>query len=286
MKKDDFWLLDGLSEEQRDELGDLNGLINVLESYTLSEPQRENRDRLLDSIIPYLPKSNIYRQDLKSWLRLIRSQWVMFETSFWVAGLLVLLLGFFMSFLEGREMLPLLLLVLSPLLSASSVVYVFRPETRTLNELEILTATHPVELLIARLTMVLGFNVLIAFALMLAIHLEGTQIMLGRLVLAWLGPLLTLSGLALYITLRWGVLVGVVLPLGLWGGLVMLGWREALLRSMEGMNPVSWLTLMIGSSNTVLIASVVACLLGLGLLLLAWKTVAGESYTWNLKSRI
>jgi hypothetical protein len=152
--------------------------------------------------------------------------------------------------------------------------------------LEILTATHPVELLIARLTMVLGFNVLIAFALMLAIHLESTQIMLGRLVLAWLGPLLTLCGLALYITLRWGVLVGVVLPLGLWGGLVMLGWREALLRSMEGMNPVSWLTLMIGSSNTVLIASVVTCLLGLGLLLLAWKTVAGESYTWNLKSRI
>lgn len=282
MKKNDWRLSEGLDETQREELGDLTDLVNVLESYTLPAPKREQRARLLAALDLYLPPSNnFFQKNWKHLLRLMRCQWVVFESSFWLSGLFILILGLLMTLLKSSELLPLLLLTLSPLLAAGSVVYLFRPETRTLHELEMLTATHPAEALLARLIMVFGLNVAVTFLLMLVIHLEGTQIVLWRLALAWLGPLLTLTGMALYVTLRWGVLLGAVLPLALWGGLVMLGWREALLRSVEGMTLVSWLRWIIDSSTDMLIGSGVLCLLGLVLLLLAWKTVSGERYTWN-----
>lgn len=282
MKDSDRRLVAGLDESQCEELGDLSGVVNVLESYTLLEPGREQRALLLAALESYLsPSVALPKRSWKHWLRLMRSQWVMFETSFWVTGLFVLLLGLLMTLLEGSELLPLLLVVLSPLMAAGSVVYLFRPETRTLHELELLTATHPIELLIMRLTVVFGWNVLVAFLLMLIIHLESTQIVMWRLALAWLGPLLALSNVALYVTLRWGVLPGAVLPFTLWGGLVMLGWREALLRSTEGMNPASWLIWLIATSDAVLLESSILVLLGLMLFLLAWKTVTGKRYAWN-----
>ncbi|GAP06350.1 hypothetical protein ATHL_01204 [Anaerolinea thermolimosa] len=275
-------LVADLDEGQREALGDLNEVVRVLESYTLPEPDSEQRARLLEMLKHHLSRSvDLPKRNWSWWYRLMQSQWSMFETSFWVAGLFVLLLGLLMTLLEGNELLPLLLLVLSPLMAVGSVVYLFRPETRTLHELELLTATHPVELLIARLTMVLGWNMLIAFILMLIIHLESTQIVLWRLALAWLGPLLTLSGLALYITLRWGVLPGTILPLSLWGGMVILGWREILLRSTEGILNPSWLTWLITSSKVVLVGSGVLILLGLLLFLLVWKTITDERYAWN-----
>lgn len=282
MEKNDWRLSEGLDVTRCEELGDLTDLVNVLESYTLPDPKREQRARLLAALDPHLPLSNNFLQrKWKYMLRLMRCQLVVFEFSFWFSGLIILLLGFLMTLLRGGELLPLLLLTLSPLLAAGSVVYLFRPETRTLHELEILTATHPAEALMARLFMVFGLNVLVTFLLMLVIHLESTQIILWRLALAWLGPLLTLSGMALYATLRWGVLPGAVLPLVLWGGLVILGWREALLHSVEGIPLVSWIRWMIDSSTAVLISSGVLCLLGFVLLLLAWKTVTDEKYAWN-----
>lgn len=282
MKGNETRLTEGLDETQRRKLGDLSGLVRLLESYTLPDPDMEQRARLLAALDAYLPGSDaIQAGGMKNWLHLARSQLVLFESSFWMAGLLVLLLGLALAVLDGREVLPLTIMVLSPLLAAASVVYAFRPETRILSELELLSATHPVELLFTRLAMVLSFNLLIASLLMLLVQLEGARIVLWRLVLAWMGPLLVLAGLALYATLRWGAGIGIVLPLGLWGSLVLLGWREALLRTVENTPPTAWLLMMIGSSQAVLIASALLCVVGLMLLFLARQTVTGEKYSWK-----
>lgn len=282
MKEIDRRLVAGLDELQRQELGDLSEVVRVLESYTLPEPNREQCTHLIATLEVHLsPSISLPKRSWTQWYRLLRSQWIMFETSFWVAGLFVLLLGFLMTLLEGSGLLPLVLLLISPLMVAGSIVYLFRPETQTLRELEILTATHPVELLMARLAIVFGWNLFVVFLLILIIHLEGTQIVLWRLALAWLGPLLTLSGLALFVTLRWGVLPGAVLPLVLWSSMVMLGWREILLHSTEGMPNPLWLTWMVTSSETVLISSGILTLVGLILFLLVWKTIRSERYAWN-----
>lgn len=275
-------LTEGLDETQRQELGDLRKLAQFLESDVLPDPEAEQLSRLLSTLTPYAPGSTVSRPPgLGNWLRLARSQLVLFETTFWLAGMLVLIIGLFMAALDGGEILPLAFVLISPLLAATGVAYAFRPETRALGELERLTATSPLELLYTRLALVLGFNLLIALLLLTLIWLEGPQVALWRLALAWLGPLLTLTGLALYATIRWGALVGTILPLGLWGSLVLFGWREALLRAVDGMTFSAWLLSGIGSSTPVLIVSTLACILGLGLLVLTGKTVTGEKRSWS-----
>ncbi len=282
MNESDRRLTEGLDEAQHQELGNLRKLAQFLDSDVLPDPDAQQRARLLAALTPYLPGATATRPPgLKNWLRLARSQLVLFEKSFWLAGIFVLLLGLVIVSLDGRELLPLAFVLFSPLLATAGVAYAFRPETRTLGELERLTATGPLELFYTRLALVLGFNLLVALGLLGLIWLEGPQVALWRLALTWLGPLLTLTGLALYATIRWGALVGLLLPFGLWGSLVMLGVREALLHTAEGVTLSTWLLSGIDSSTPVLIGSMLASILGLGLLFLSGRTRTGAMRSWS-----
>jgi hypothetical protein len=275
-------LVNGLEENQRKALGNLSNLAHFLESDGLPNPEKEEVARLLEALESYLPDSTAHQaRTPANWLRLARSQFVLFEGSFWLAGASLLLLGLLMTVIDGHEVLPLALVLLAPLLSAAGVAYAFRPETRTLGDLEHLTATSPAELLYTRLALVLAFNMLISLLLLLLIWLEGPQLILWRLTLVWLGPLLALTGLALYTTIRWGSLVGIILPLGLWGSLVLLGWREVLLRKATEMTPVTWLLLEISRSDPLLMGSILACIAGIGLLILAGQVVPRMRQSWN-----
>jgi hypothetical protein len=275
-------LVDGLNENQRQALGDLAPLASFLDSGTLPDPGPEERARLAASLEPYLPVSTASQpHPLSDWMRLLRSQIVFFESSFWLSGALILLLGLFMTAVDGQELLPLAFVLLAPLLAAASVAYAFRPETRTFGELERLTATSPAELLYARLALVLAFNLLIAFLLLLLIWLEGPQVLLWRLALAWLGPMLVLAGLAFYTTIRWGALAGAILPLGVWGSLVLLGWREALYHLVGGMTLSAWLFGQISCSTSVLVGCILAGLAGIGLLILSVRAAPSERLLWS-----
>ncbi len=282
MKDNGDRLTDGLDEAQRQALGDLTSLARFLQSDPAPEPSLTEQAHLLAVLEPYLSAAAPCKPSLVShWLRLAGSQIVLFESSFWLAGVLTLLLGLFLTIVDGQELLPLAFVLLAPLLAAASVAYAFRPETRTLGELERLTATDAAELLYIRLALTLTFNLLVALLLLLLIWLEGAQVVLWRLALAWLGPMLVLSGLALYTTIRWNSLVGAILPLGLWGGLVLLGWREVLLHAAGGITPTAWLLLGISHSNLVLIGSILTSLVGLGLLVQAGRTVTSERRSWS-----
>jgi len=275
-------LVNGLDEDQRQSLGDLSRLAHFLETDKLPGPGKEESARLLEALEPYLPDATAPRtRPPANWLRLARSQFVLFEGSFWLSGALILLLGLLMAAVNGRELLPLAFVLLSPLLAAAGVAYAFRPETRTLGELERLTATRPVELLYTRLALVLAFNLLTSVLLLLLIWLEGSQVVLWRLVLVWLGPMLALTGLALFTTIRWGALVGTLLPLGLWGSLVLLGWREAFYHIAEGMTLTSWLLVEVSYSSPVLMGSLMASLVGMGLLILAGRSVTRGWQSWS-----
>lgn len=272
----------GLDEAQRQALGDLSALAHFLATDPAGDPGSDERARLLAALEPYLPAPAAPpSRSLENWLRLARGQFVLFESSFWLAGALVLLLGLVLIAIDGRQLLPLVFVFLAPLLAAASVAYAFRPETRALGELERLTATGPVELLYARLALVLAFNLLLSLLLLLLVWLDGPQVVLWRLALAWLGPMLALTGLALYATFRWGSLVGTILPIGLWAGLVTLGWREAVVRGTDGLSPATWLLLEIGRSDPLLAGSLLAGIAGLVLLVLAGRTIIGETQSWN-----
>ncbi len=262
----------GLDDEQRQSLGDLQELADLLASDEGGlEPGPRDHARLLAAIEPVLPPARAREphRSPRAWLALAWSQAALLHAPLWWAGGLVLLLGLAAAAVEGGSSLALLFVLVTPVLAAGGVAYAFRPETRTLWELERLTPVGAAELLYARLMAVLAFDSLLSLTLLGMIWVGGPQLVLWRLLLVWLGPMLTLAGIGLYATLRWGPTSGAVLPLGLWGTFVLLAWWQAMEQAMEAQSAVAWLLAQINGSTMVVLTCVVSAALGL---VLVWES--------------
>lgn len=265
----------GLDDEQRQSLGDLQELADLLaRDEGVLEPGPRDHARLLAAIQTHLPPDRA-REPLqgargpRGWLALAWSQAALLQAPYWWAGGLVFLLGLAAAAVEGGSSLTLVFVLLTPVLAAGGVAYAFRPETRTLWELERLTSVGVTELLYARLMLVLAFDGLLSLTLLGVIWVRGPQLVLWRLLLVWLGPMLTLAGIGLYTTLRWGPTAGAVLPLSLWGTFVLMAWWQAMVQAMEVQSAVAWLLAQINGSTMVVLTCVLSAALGL---VLIWES--------------
>jgi hypothetical protein len=261
-------LLSGLDPEQQAELGDLHPLETALQSYTSPEPDSAH---LLANLQAAIVQQEVFRPPVtQGWrhrLRLAQMQVSIVEGAFWWVTALLLVLGVLLLFAGGSALAGLFTL-LSPLLAVMGTAYIFRPEARSLREFELLSAVSPLELLYTRLLLVLLHNTGLALTLILLAWSQDTQLALGRLLLIWFGPMVGLTGIALYSLLRWHVWVGVLLPMGMWVTLIFLGWRETVLRVGSSGISLESLSLTVMQSNTLLMASLLA--LGIGLVLM-WR---------------
>jgi hypothetical protein len=263
-------LTDGLDEAQRESVGDVSRLADLLAAYSVpSEPGSHADARLLAALDPYLPVPDQPDRSMSTWLTLAWSQARLLQAPFWWAGGMMLALGLILTLVNGDGLSALIFIFLTPVLAAAGVAYAFRPETETLWELERLTPTDPLTLLYARITLVLIFDTLLSVILLGTVWLQTPQLTLWRLLLTWLGPMLALAGLALYVTVRWGPTTGVVLALGFWGALILVGWWQAVDRVADSQAVASWLLAQIGGSSTVLTLCLAAA--GVGVLLL-WQS--------------
>jgi hypothetical protein len=263
-------LTDGLDEAQRESLGDVSRLADLLAAYSVpSEPGSHDDARLLAALAPYLPAPEQPGRSVIAWLTLAWSQARLLQAPFWWAGGMMLALGLILTLVNGDGLSALIFIFLTPVLAAAGVAYAFRPETETLWELERLTPTDPLALLYARITLVLIVDTLLSLTLLGTVWLQTPQLTLWRLLLTWLGPMLALVGLALYVTVRWGPTTGIVLPLGFWGALILVGWWQAVDHVADSQAVASWLLAQIGGSSTVLTLCLAAA--GVGVLLL-WQS--------------
>lgn len=284
-------LTDGLSAKQVAELGDLRPLAERLAGYVAPQPDAAATERLLAHLRPLLagqgaaaaqPTQEPSPGGAGYWLRLAWAQTSLFEPAFWWASLLVVALGLLVGLAAGGGALALLFALGSPLLAAAGVAYAFRPAARSAWELELACPVRPLELLYARLGLVLAFNLALALALLVAAALQEPRLVLWRLLVAWLGAMVGLAGLALYSTVRWGAVAGAAVPLVLWAAALGTAWRwaggdaapsgQALLDRL-----LPWLT----GSNGALLAAVAALAAGAALLYRAGRLAAGEALQWS-----
>lgn len=260
-----------LTPEQRAELGDLHGVYEQLQAYESLEPDSA---RLLASLQPFVANSveteaisaTEPKRHVREWLRLTWKQTELFDAQFWGASILVTLIGLLWGISYGSEVTTLCLLLLSPLIAVSGVAYAFRPATRTLWELEQLSRYRPLELLYSRVLVILAVNVVIALVLLFAASAQGLQIVLWRLLLIWFGPMLGLMSLALFCSVRWNMLVGLMVPMTFWSGLILLGWRESIPEAPYSFSLVSTFIARIAESNTVVAFALIAFIGGIVLL--------------------
>jgi hypothetical protein len=287
-------LTEGLDEFQREQLGELDQLEKRLAAYAAPLPVPAAQQQLLDKLKPLSdvlnqekadewadPGWQIPKRSIFQWFGLIRTQTELLEKPFWWSSILVFLLGLLLALLDRSKTFPIMIITFSPILAALMVAFAFRPATQTLWELEKISPTRPLELLYARLVLIFGYNLLVATTLFLITWSRFPGMIFWRMLVIWLGPLLLLTGAALYLTVRWGTVMGTAVPLGFWSVLILLGWQGAVRQVVVLQSVTEWIYIFINSSNWLAVLCTAAFALGVLLLIQAGWFTTKDKPQWN-----
>jgi Putative zinc-finger len=169
------------------------------------------------------------------WELLVR-QVPLVRQEIWTASALTVALGWLVAFLVGGGSTSGgLLALVAPLVAATGIAFVYGPENDPSLEVALATPTSPRVVLLARLALVFGFDLLLALAASAALRAATGGDAVWPLVALWLGPMLLLSALSLTLSLLLGPLPAVAVALALWGA------KVATFRGVGGRDLEGWL---------------------------------------------
>jgi hypothetical protein len=209
-----------------EELANLVPAVHRLSEWQAPRPSSADTQRLLVQLATALPALSPVRQAIRAhrqrqgagvrWLlATARIQVSLFGPAFWLVSALVTLLG---AGVVLSKVLPdqgLLLRASGPFLAYLGTSIAFRGTTARALECELVCPPSPVQLALARLVVVLGYDVALGLALSLALWVGGTE-QVAALMLSWFMPLLLVAGLALALSLRLSIQVAASLAYGGW----------------------------------------------------------------------
>ena len=221
-------LADALREQGvvPDELANLVPAVRRLSEWQAPRPSPADTQRLLAWLATALPALSPVRQAIRAhrqrqgagvrWLlATARIQVSLFGPAFWLVSALVTLLG---AGVVLSKVLPdqgLLLRASGPFLAYLGTSIAFRGTTARALECELVCPPSPIQLALARLVVVLGYDIGLGLALSLALWVGGTE-QVAALMLSWFMPLLLVAGLALVLSLRLSIQVAASLAYGGW----------------------------------------------------------------------
>ncbi|MEU8268141.1 hypothetical protein AB0B89_13320 [Sphaerisporangium sp. NPDC049002] len=121
----------------------------------------------------------------------------------WLASALVMAAGVGFVLAQGHAAEPVMALVV-PLVTGIGMAGVYPPTRDEAFEVVAVTPTSPRVLLLARMTLVLGYDLALALLASAGLSLTAsTPAGLGRLIMVWLGPMALLAALGLLLSVCW-----------------------------------------------------------------------------------
>ena len=163
------------------------------------------------------------RNQLAALLTTVHSQVSVLRPSFWVLSGVLVLLGVAIELVPVQSGFSLFWLrALAPLLAYLGVASIFRGAGSQTLECELACPPSVFQLIIARLVIVLSYDIALGMLLSLVGWTQGEGSFLA-VTLHWLVPLLLIAGLALVLLLRLPVPMAVGAPYGGWLALLALG---------------------------------------------------------------
>lgn len=157
--------------------------------------------------------SKIFQKSLRQTFALLKAQAYLVRREMWPATAGVMALGVIMVILSKEVV---FLTFLAPLVAAASLAAIYGPQNDPATELAASTPTSAWKVLLARLTLVSGYNFLLALASSMVLLLIFPADILGSLILSWFGPLTLLSALALMLSLWIGTGNAITVTYALW----------------------------------------------------------------------
>ena len=144
---------------------------------------------------------------------LLRAQAYLIKREMWPTSAAVMALGVIVALLSNHVE---AITFIAPMVAAVSLALLYGPEHDPAHELTMSTPTSSWKLLLARLSVVSAYNLLLALLSSLAMLLIVPPNLLGVITLGWLAPMAFLSALALLLSLWIGTSNAVALAYGLW----------------------------------------------------------------------
>ncbi len=213
-----------------EECAELLPAVHRLSEWQAPQPEPADTRRLLTRLTIALPAFSPVRHAIRVHrqhrvallLATARAQVSLFGLGFWLVSALVTLLG---AVVVLSNVLPdqgLVLRVSGPLLAYLGSIAAFRGREARVWELELVCLPSPLQLAIARLVIVLGYDIGLSLALGLLLWAGGSGQVLA-LTLSWLMPLLLVTGLALLLSLRLSIQAATSLAYGCWLAILAIG---------------------------------------------------------------
>lgn len=226
-----------------EECADQLAAVRRLSEWQAPQPSPADTRHLLAQLTTELPSPSPVRLAIREHqqrrhtsvfllLATARAQVSLFGLGFWLVSALVTLVG---AVVVLSKVLPDQVLVLrlsGPLLAYLGTIVAFRGRGARVLELELVCLPSPLQLVIARLVIVLGYDVGLCLALALVLWVGGIEDVLA-LTLSWLMPLFLVAGLALLLSLRLSVQAATSLAYVSWLILGIVSPLQALLFAPE-----------------------------------------------------
>src|SRR5579885_3198242 len=233
-------LADALREqgEAPEEIADLAPALLSLSAWQAPQPTAADTERLLARLMPALPNLSPVRQAIRArrmsqrgrlaaLLETARTQVSLFHPAFWLLSAAVMLAGAAAMLSNASLDQSLLLRAIGPFLAYLGTTTAFRGVNLRVLEFELACPSSPTQLALARLVIVLGYDVGLGLALSLALWAHD-KTSFRMLTLYWLMPLLLVAGLALLLSLRLPVRTAAAISYGGWLTLLALDSTGAL----------------------------------------------------------
>jgi anti-sigma factor RsiW len=149
--------------------------------------------------------------------QLLRAELRLVRPAVWVASVLVMACAVGLARGGGGDSIGLLLSLVAPLLAVAGVAAVYGPESDPAFEVLAITPTSPRLVLLARVTLVFGYDLVLSLAASALTPLVAPHARLVGLVAAWLGPMALLLALSLALAMWIGPTWSMAVAAGLWG---------------------------------------------------------------------
>lgn len=179
-------------------------------------PVRQPPPELPDAVLARLTPAPMVRRRLGLVAALVAGQVPLVRRGIWAVSALLFGLGA-MVCLSRHSQAGMVLSLVAPLVAALGVCLVYGPEVDPGVEVTAATPTSPWMVLLARLFLVAGYDLVLAVAVTGVVWSRGDGPSFWLLTSAWLGPLALLSAVSLLLAVWRGPTVGTVAAFALWG---------------------------------------------------------------------
>lgn len=210
-----------------------NEVFADFKEYDVEFPSEEEMMSTIEAIRPHVPKRKSFFKPVTDLVKHSGQEIFRISPLFWGANGLLVVISL-LAFFTVEHLDPYFtIMILAPLPTIAGVLELMRSKNSGMLELELSLKYSWQELLLARMLVVGGFNVMVNIGLTAVLSFVVADVWFGKMTLYWLTPFTLLTAVSLVIISRFRRLHIVSATLVGWGGIGMVMSQTTLFERLE-----------------------------------------------------